>query len=119
MALPSFGNEDGLFPGSRTKGRITGPPPTTPEERRALAVLYTALLTSVCLDALRSEKLVILDGSFVRDPLYAALVAAFRPDQPDPVQPEQPRHGSRLRPARHPRDANRPRAQSRWKNPQH
>jgi len=82
MALPSFGNEDGLFPGSRTQGRITGPPPETPEERRSLAVLYTALLTSVCLDALRSEKLVILDGSFVRDPLYAALVAAFRPGSP-------------------------------------
>jgi sugar (pentulose or hexulose) kinase len=82
MALPSFGNEDGLFPGSATQGRITGPTPTTPEERRALAVLYTALLTSVCLDALRSEKLVVLDGSFVRDPLYAALVAAFRPNHP-------------------------------------
>jgi sugar (pentulose or hexulose) kinase len=82
MALPSFGNEDGLFPGSRAKGRITGPAPETPAERRALAVLYTALLTSVCLDALRSEKLVILDGSFVRDPLYAALVAACRPDRP-------------------------------------
>ncbi len=27
MALPSFGNEDGLFPGSKTQGRITGPPP--------------------------------------------------------------------------------------------
>jgi sugar (pentulose or hexulose) kinase len=49
---------------------------------RPLAVLYTALLTSVCLDALRSEKLVILDGSFVRDPLYAALVAACRQDRP-------------------------------------
>jgi sugar (pentulose or hexulose) kinase len=82
MALPSFGNEDGLFPGSKARGRITGPAPETPEERRALAVLYTALLTSVCLDALRSEKLVILDGSFVRDPLYAALVASFRPDSP-------------------------------------
>jgi sugar (pentulose or hexulose) kinase len=82
MALPSFGNEDGLFPGSKAQGRITGPTPETPEERRALAVLYTALLTSVCLDALRSEKLVILDGSFVRDPLYAALVAAFRPGSP-------------------------------------
>lgn len=82
MALPSFGNEDGLFPGSKARGRIAGLPPETPEERRALAVLYTALLTSVCLDALRSEKLAVLDGSFVRDPLYAALVAAFRPGSP-------------------------------------
>ena len=30
MALPSFGNEDGLFPGSATQGRITGPAPHHP-----------------------------------------------------------------------------------------
>lgn len=78
MALPSFGGEDGMFPGSAGTGRIAGPPPETPAERRALAVLYTALLTSVCLDALGSDRLVVLDGSFVRDPLYAGLVAAFR-----------------------------------------
>lgn len=65
-------------PGSAGAGRIAGPPPETPAERRALAVLYTALLTSVCLDALGSDRLVVLDGSFVRDPLYAGLVAAFR-----------------------------------------
>jgi hypothetical protein len=79
MALPSFGEEDGLFPGSAGRGTIAGPLPETPEARRALAVLYTALLTDVCLDALHSEGLVVLDGSFVRDPLYASLVAALRP----------------------------------------
>ncbi|HSK39485.1 MAG TPA: FGGY family carbohydrate kinase, partial [Arenibaculum sp.] len=52
MALPSFGGEDGLFPGSAGRGRIVGPPPATPQARRALAVLYMALLTDVCLDAL-------------------------------------------------------------------
>jgi sugar (pentulose or hexulose) kinase len=79
MALPSFGEEDGLFPGSAGRGTIAGPFPEAPEARRALAVLYTALLTDVCLDALHSEGLVVLDGSFVRDPLYASLVAALRP----------------------------------------
>lgn len=79
MALPSFGGEDGLFPGSAGRGTIIGPCPETAETRRALAVLYTALLTDVCLDALRSEGSVVLDGSFVRDPLYASLVAALRP----------------------------------------
>jgi sugar (pentulose or hexulose) kinase len=78
MALPSFGDEDGMFPGSAGTGAIIGPPPANPSEKRALAVLYTALLTTVCLDALRADGLVVLDGSFVRDPLYAGLVAASR-----------------------------------------
>jgi sugar (pentulose or hexulose) kinase len=79
MALPSFGDDDGLFPGSAGKGHITGPQPVDAAERKALAVLYTALLTVECLDALGSSGRVILDGSFLRDPLYAALVAALRP----------------------------------------
>ncbi|OBZ92263.1 carbohydrate kinase [Pararhizobium polonicum] len=79
MALPSFGDDDGLFPGSAGKGRIIGPRPVDATERKALAVLYTALLTVECLDALDSRGRVILDGSFLRDPLYAALVAALRP----------------------------------------
>lgn len=83
MALPSFGGEDGLFPGSAGRGTVTGPHPGsgtgTPEARRALALLYTALLTDACLDALRADGPVVLDGSFVRDPLYAPLVAALRP----------------------------------------
>jgi sugar (pentulose or hexulose) kinase len=79
MALPSFGDDDGLFPGSAGKGQITGPQPADAAERKALAVLYTALLTVECLDALGSSGRVILDGSFLRDPLYAALVAALRP----------------------------------------
>jgi sugar (pentulose or hexulose) kinase len=79
MALPSFGDDDGLFPGSAGKGHIAGPRPADTAERKALAVLYTALLTVECLDALGSTGRVILDGSFLRDPLYAGLVAALRP----------------------------------------
>jgi len=81
LALPSFGDDDGLFPGSAGKGRFLGPLPVDPDERKALAVLYTALLTAECLDALGSDGLVILDGSFLREPLYAAIVAALRPDR--------------------------------------
>jgi sugar (pentulose or hexulose) kinase len=79
MALPSFVEQDGVFPGSAMRGRIIGPPPATPAERRALALLYVALLTDVCLDRLGAEGTVVLDGSFARDPLYPALVAALRP----------------------------------------
>ncbi|MCV9967242.1 FGGY family carbohydrate kinase [Pararhizobium sp. BT-229] len=79
MALPSFGDDDGLFPGSAGEGHIAGPQPIDGAERKALAVLYMALLTVECLDVLGSRCRVILDGSFLRDPLYAALVAALRP----------------------------------------
>lgn len=79
MALPSFGVDDGLFPGSAGRGHIAGPAPQSSVERKALAVVYAALLTSECLDALGSRELVVLDGSFLRDPLFAALVAALRP----------------------------------------
>ncbi|MDO9416763.1 FGGY-family carbohydrate kinase [Pararhizobium sp.] len=79
LALPSFGDDGGLFPGSAGQGRIIGLAPQDADERKALAVIYTALLTAECLDALGSDGLVVLDGSFLREPLYAALVAALRP----------------------------------------
>lgn len=81
MALPSFGDDDGLFPESAGHGRISGPPPETPIERKALALLYCALLTAECVEALGAGPLVVLDGSFLRDPLYARLVAALLPNR--------------------------------------
>jgi sugar (pentulose or hexulose) kinase len=79
MAIPSFGQDDGLFPGSAGRGYIVGPVPKSDNERLTLAVLYAALVTNECLEALSSEDLVILDGTFLREPLYASLVAALRP----------------------------------------
>ena len=79
MALPSFVEQDGVFPGSAMQGRIVGPAPATPGERRALALLYVALLTDVCLDRLGAEGTIVLDGSFAKDQLYPALVAALKP----------------------------------------
>ncbi|WP_366509769.1 hypothetical protein [Mesorhizobium sp.] len=79
FALPSFGDDDGLFPGSAGRGRFEGPPAKTPAKRKALAVLYAALLMVECIDALNESGLVALDGTFLRDPLYATLVAALRP----------------------------------------
>ncbi|OAP36930.1 carbohydrate kinase [Sinorhizobium glycinis] len=81
FATPSFGDDDGLFPGSAGRGRILGRSAETPMERKALAILYCALLTIECLEALGDDSLVVLDGSFLRDPLYAQLVAAVLPDR--------------------------------------
>lgn len=77
MALPSFGSDDGQFPGSAGRGRIVGPTPATPAERRTLAVLHAALLTAECLDALGVSGATVLDGSYLADPLYAVLVDAL------------------------------------------
>ena len=79
FAVPSFGENDGQFPGTARRGRIAGPPPATPGERRSLAVLHAALLTAEVIATLDPKARVILDGSFLREPLYAPLVAALRP----------------------------------------
>jgi sugar (pentulose or hexulose) kinase len=79
-ALPSFGENEGQFPGTAGRGRIIGPPPETQAERTALAVLHAALLTVACSEALGGGARLILDGSFLHEPLYAPLVAALRPD---------------------------------------
>ncbi len=78
MALPTFGSHDGQFPGTAGQGRILGPPPEGAEERLALAVLHVALLTAALIDRLDPERPVVLDGTFLREPLFAALVAALR-----------------------------------------
>ena len=62
-------------------GGVAGPPPEDAATRRTLAVLQMALLTDECLAIVESDAAVVLDGSFVADPLYAALVAALRPGQ--------------------------------------
>ncbi len=79
MALPSFAFDNGPFPGSAGRGRIVGPAAEGPAERRALALLYVALLTDACLDLMGRAATTVLDGSFVKDPLYPALAAALRP----------------------------------------
>jgi sugar (pentulose or hexulose) kinase len=87
MALPTFGSNDGQFPGSAGQGRLVGPPPQSAAERHALAVIYTALLTLACADRLDPDRRLVLDGSFLRDPAFAALVAALRPGRETLVNP--------------------------------
>lgn len=88
MALPTFGSNDGQFPGSAGKGRILGPKPATSAERHALAVLYCALLAVTCGAMLDADRPWVLDGSFLRDPAFAGLVAALRPGRITSTAPE-------------------------------
>lgn len=78
IAKPSFGDSEGQFPGSARLGRILGPMPENLAERTALAVLHAALLTVTCAEVLKGGTRLILDGTFLREPLYAPLVAALR-----------------------------------------
>ena len=75
-ALPAFGDDDGLFPGRARSGFVEGPLAQDDHHRLSLAVLYAALLTDRCLAGIAGAT-VVLDGPFVRDPLYGALVAAL------------------------------------------
>lgn len=79
MALPFFDADDGLAPGRARRGRLVGPMADDPDARFSLAVLYAALLSAEILDALPPAKTVVLDGNYVRDPLYGALVQALHP----------------------------------------
>jgi hypothetical protein len=79
LALPSFGSDDGLFPGTARAGRVDGPLASDPGIRFTLAVLYAALLTAECVDGLPRATTVMLDGNFVKDPVYGAAVAALLP----------------------------------------
>ena len=88
MALPSFSDSGGPFPGTGGRGRIVGPAPSGPNERAALASLYVALMIAVDLDLLESSGEVIVDGSFAGNPLFAGLLAALRPNQPIVVSDE-------------------------------
>ncbi|MGI3900282.1 MAG: FGGY-family carbohydrate kinase [Janthinobacterium lividum] len=78
MALPSFGDDDGLFPGTAGRGELRGSMAQDPEARFTLAVLMAALQTDRCLDGLPAET-IVLDGPFVREPLFGALIGALHP----------------------------------------
>jgi sugar (pentulose or hexulose) kinase len=94
LALPSFIDDDGLFPGAASRGRVIGPPPETPAERQALAVLYAAFSANRCLDALESSKRVIIDGGFAANLPFARCLATLRPSQS--VWASQSPHGTAL-----------------------
>ncbi|KQT52659.1 carbohydrate kinase [Aureimonas sp. Leaf454] len=79
FAIPSFGSDDGLFPGTARTGRIAGPLGDEPGARFTLAVLYTALLAAECLEDLPPARTIVLDGGFVQDPMFGRILAALLP----------------------------------------
>src|SRR5260221_504449 len=78
MLLPSVAALGGPFPGCRAQrvGDLAAG-----EADSALAALYIALMSDTCLDLLGARGAVVIDGAFVENPAFAAIVAPLRPDQ--------------------------------------
>ena len=82
IPLPSFTDSGGPMPGTGGKGRIIGPEVETAEERSSIGALYCALMCDQSLDAIGSKARIIIDGPFAENPVFLAILAALRPDQP-------------------------------------
>ena len=79
MVLPAFSELGGPF---RTlAGAILGVESPDPRQRAALAALYSALMTDLCLDAVGARGDVIVEGRFARDEAYCLSLALLRPSQ--------------------------------------
>lgn len=89
MALPSFTDSGGPFPGTGGKGRVVGPEPQSPAARVALATLYTALMCSESIGAIGSRNDIVIDGSFAGNALFCQVMAALRPEQKVLVSPDR------------------------------
>ena len=80
VALPSFAETGGPF-GDRA-GRMSGGPPGSAAARTARATLYVAQMTDDLLTRLGNGGPVVIEGSFARNPAYAAVLQQLRPHQP-------------------------------------
>ncbi len=84
LALPSFAETGGPFPGR--KGRVVGTL-DTPDERASAATLYLALMTRETLRLAGLAPRIYIDGAFAANPLYAALLATLMPENEVFVSP--------------------------------
>jgi len=80
LAKPSFSETGGPFP--ERPGAIIGPKPASAAQRAALAALYCALMTDVCLDLLDARGEIVVEGRFAKNRLYCRALAALRNAQP-------------------------------------
>ena len=76
FVIPSFGEDN---PFSNMKGKITNQKKISSfEEYNNLASLYVALITDYCLEQIRSENSVIIDGGFIKNTLFLKYLSALR-----------------------------------------
>lgn len=75
LALPSFLNAGGPYPGLR--GEIRGLEIDTPATRTALGTLYQALLSATCLGMIQSGRTLVVEGVAANNPVLCGLIAAL------------------------------------------
>lgn len=75
-AIPSFA-EAGPFPSHR--GRLIAAAGLNEPARAALATLYVALMSELLLELLDADQDVLVDGPLASNPLFASLLATWRP----------------------------------------
>jgi L-fuculokinase len=85
IALPSFASAG---PYSGRAGRIEGDAALNPEQRAALATLYSALMTTLLVESLGAAGEIFVDGPLARNPLFARLLAALVPVGTVRIYPE-------------------------------
>ncbi len=79
LALPHFAPGGGPFLGRA--GRLIGADALGPVDKAALATLYIALVSDVMLELLGTRGEIIVEGSFLANPMFAPALAALRPGQ--------------------------------------
>ena len=87
LAIPAFADRGGPF---RTHtGRTIGPPAASPVARAALAALYCALMTDLCLEFIDARGDLIIEGRMAANRAYVAALAALRSRQRVLVSPDE------------------------------
>ncbi|MFT3996366.1 MAG: FGGY family carbohydrate kinase [Asticcacaulis sp.] len=77
MALPSFVDAGGPFPGRR--GEIVGLNDDTPETRSALGLIYVSLIAATSLDMIcPADRPLLIEGPAAHNATFCALLAAMR-----------------------------------------
>lgn len=77
MALPSFVDAGGPFPGRR--GEIVGLETDTPQTRAALGLIYVALIAVTSLDMIApADRPLLIEGPAAHNAAFCMLVAAMR-----------------------------------------
>ncbi len=79
LALPAFADQGGPF--RSVRGSLVGPPPADAISRAALASLYCALMTDLCLEFIDARGDIIIDGPLARNAAFTAALAALRSGQ--------------------------------------
>jgi len=79
FALPGFNEEGGPFPG--LTGWVDTERELTASQRSALASVYCALVTDVCLDLCGSTGDIIIEGAYAKNNLLMQVLASLREGQ--------------------------------------